>query len=363
MSWSLRLVRILGTDVKVHFTFLLLLIYLYVSTRGAQGAEAALATIVFFLALFFCVLLHEFGHILMARRFGIRTPDVILLPIGGVARLERLPDEPKQEFLIALAGPAVTLLIALGIGLWLRSVSEPLVWPLLGQGVEETGLWQALFYTNVALLAFNLIPAYPMDGGRVLRAVLAARIGMVRATRIAATVGQVLAMVAGVYGLTANEPMLILIGVFVFFGAGQEAAMVEARAAGKGIIVDQMMITRYITIPVHATLRQAVELLLEGEQGEFPVVDNAGDLEGLLTRDHLIKALAERGPDSPVSLAMAKNVPVVPLGLPFDEAVARLRASNLPALPTVDGAGKLVGLLTMANITDLILVRKAAARS
>ena len=363
MSWSFRLVRILGTDVKVHFTFLLLLIYIYVSTRGANGPDAALGTTVFVLGVFFCVLLHEFGHILMARRFGIGTPDVILLPIGGVARLERLADEPKQEFLIALAGPAVTLLIAAGLALWLTYAGEALIWPLMGQGVEETDLWQALFYTNVGLLGFNLIPAYPMDGGRVLRAVLATRVGMVRATRIAASIGQVLAVVAGLYGLTAREPMLVLIGVFVFFGAAQEAAMVEARAAGQGIIVDQMMITRYLTIPVHATLRQAVDLLLEGEQGEFPVVDNAGGLEGLLTRDHLIKALAARGPDSPVSAAMARDVPVVPLGLPFDTALARLKGSNLPALPVVDGNGRLVGLLTLDNITDLILVRKAAARS
>ena len=139
--------------------------------------------------------------------------------------------------------------------------------------------------------------------------------------------------------------------------------MVETRAAGQGIVVDQMMITRYLTIPVHATLRQAVDLLLEGEQGEFPVVDNEGGLEGLLTRDHLIKALAERGPDSPVSVAMARGVPVVPLGLPFDEALARLKGSKLPALPVVDGNGRLVGLLTMDNITDLVLVRKAAARA
>jgi stage IV sporulation protein FB len=362
MAWSFRLFRILGTDVKVHFTFVLLLLYLYFSTRGSHGPEAALATILLFLALFLCVLLHEFGHILMARRFGIRTPDVILLPIGGVARLERLAEEPRQEFLIALAGPAVTLAIALGLGVWLNAAGEPLIWPLVGSGVEDANLWQALFYTNVALLGFNLIPAYPMDGGRVLRAVLATRLGMVRATRVAASIGQLLAMAAGVYGLAAPEPILVLIGVFVFFGAAQEAAMVEARAAGRGIVVDQMMVTRFVTLPVHATLRQAVDQLLEGEQREFPVVDNLGHVEGLLTRDHLIRALAERGPDSPVSQAMATGVAGVPLGMGFDEALGRLKASRLPALPVVDTGGRLVGLLTMDNITDLILVRKAAAR-
>jgi Zn-dependent protease/CBS domain-containing protein len=362
MSWSFRLARILGTDVKVHFTFVLLLGYLYFSVRTTEGSEAALTIVVYFLALFLCVLLHEFGHILMARRFGIRTPDVILLPIGGVARLERLPEEPKQEFLIALAGPAVTLAIAAGIGLWLSATGVHLVWPWTGQATESAAFWQLLFSTNVALLLFNLLPAYPMDGGRVLRAVLAARIGMVRATRIAASIGQALAMVAGVYGLAKSEPILVLIGVFVFFGAAQEAAMVETRAAGRGIIVDQMMITRFVTIPVYATLRQAVDLLLEGEQREFPVVDNAGAVEGLLTRDHLIKALTDRGPDSPVSEAMARGVPAIPLGMGFEDALGRLKASGLPALPVVNASSRLVGVLTMDNITDLILVRRASSR-
>jgi stage IV sporulation protein FB len=363
MSWSFRLVRILGTDVKVHFTFLLLLGFLYVSFRAESGAEAALQITEFILLLFLCVLLHEFGHILMARHFGIRTPDVILLPIGGVARLERLPEEPRQEFLIALAGPAVTLAIALGLSLWLGTTGQPLVWPWEGGDLEAATLQGLLFSTNVALLLFNLLPAYPMDGGRVLRSLLSARLGLVRATRIAANIGQVLAMVIGVYGLIRGQPMLTLIGIFVFFGAAQEAAMVETRAAGRGIIVDQMMITRFVTIPVYATLRQAVDMLLEGEQREFPVVDNAGAVEGLLTRDHLIKALTAQGPDSPVSGAMAREVPALPLGLAFEEALGRLKASGLPALPVVDAGGRLVGLLTMDNITDLILVRRAVSRA
>jgi stage IV sporulation protein FB len=357
MSWSFRLARIFGTEVKVHYTFLLLLIFLYFGTRSASGAEAALAMTVLFIALFGCVLLHEFGHILMARRFGIATPDVILLPIGGVARLQRMPEEPKQELLIAIAGPLVTLVIAAVLWLWLRITGGAVVWP--GQEMEATGLASLLLYANVMLLLFNLVPAFPLDGGRVLRALLSTRMSHVKATRIAATAGQVLAMVLGVAGLVLPNPFWLLIALFVFFGAGQEAAMVEARAAGKGVILDQMMVTRYETIPVYASLRQAVDLLLEGEQREFPVVDNAGAVQGLLSRDHLIKGLTERGPDSPVSAAMAVNVPMLPLGLSFEEALTRLKASGLPALPVVDGGGRLVGLLTLDNVTDLILVRKA----
>jgi CBS domain-containing protein len=183
----------------------------------------------------------------------------------------------------------------------------------------------------------------------------------VRATRIAASGGQMLAMVLGIAGLFYN-PLWLFIALFVYFGAGQEAAQAEARAAGRGIIVDQMMVTKFETLPVHATLRDAVDRLLDGEQREFPVVDNAGRVEGILTRDHLIRGLTERGPDSPVADAMAKRVPVLELGLPFETALEQLRMSGLPALPVGGRDQQIVGLLTLDNITDLILVRRAVAR-
>ncbi len=360
MSWSFRLARIMGTDVKVHVTFLLLLAFRAFERYSSQGQAAAVFETILMVAVFACVLLHEFGHILMARHYGIRTPDVILLPIGGLARLERLPDKPREEFWIALAGPAVTLVIALALFAGL-TLSGPLSMPEEAE-VSTRAFLMLLAVINGFLLGFNLIPAYPMDGGRVLRAALASRMGMVKATRIAARVGQGFAMVGGIYGLMQGEAMFMLIAAFVFFAASSEAAMVETRAAGRGIIVDQMMITRFVTIPVYATLRQAVDLLLEGEQREFPVVDNAGVVEGLLTRDHLVRALTDHGPESPVSQAMAAPVPALSLGLNFDEALGRLRASGLPALPVLDAGGRLVGLLTLDNIKDLILVRQATTR-
>jgi Zn-dependent protease len=184
MTWSLRLFRIAGTDVKVHVTFLLLLGFFWL-----QGGTAAALML---LGIFACVLLHEFGHIAMARRFGGRTPDVILLPLGGVARLERMPDEPRQELLIALAGPLVTLVIAVALYAWLAftGTTPPLVPGLYGL---PGGFLDELYRINVLLLLFNLIPAFPMDGGRVLRAMLASRLGLARATRIAASIGQMLA--------------------------------------------------------------------------------------------------------------------------------------------------------------------------
>ena len=221
---------------------------------------------------------------------------------------------------------------------------------------------ETLMRVNLYLLVFNLFPAFPMDGGRVLRALLASRMGLVAGTRIAARFGQASAVVAGLYAAQRRaEPLLALVALFVFLGAGAEAAAVETRVAGQGLNVGQMMVTHFRTIPVHATLSDAVELLLSGEQREFPVVDNLGRVEGMLTRDNLIKGLSQRGAASTVGEAMTAQVQAVSPGLGFQEALERLRSSGLPALPVVDESGRLVGLLTLDNITDLLLVRRARA--
>jgi Zn-dependent protease len=358
MRWSYRIGRIAGTDIKVHLTFLLFMAWVAFSVYTIRGAAAALEVTLFFLALFVCIVLHEFGHILMARRFGVRTPDVLLLPIGGVARLERIPDQPKQEFLIALAGPLVTAAIALILYLVVSAAGER---PSLQDPIISSDSFLVRLMTvNVYLLLFNLIPAFPMDGGRLLRAVLASRVGLVRGTRVAATLGQTLALFGGLYGITNSQPILALVAFFVFLGANAEAAAVETRAVGQGLQVRQMMVTNFRTVPVYATLSQAVDLLLSGEQREFPVVDNLGRTEGILTRDNLIRGLSQRGPDSTVADSMTADVPTVPSTLGFQEALDRLRASRLPALPVVDPGGGLVGLLTLDSITDLLLVRKAS---
>jgi Zn-dependent protease len=360
MRWSYTIGRIAGTEIKLHVTFLLLVGWLAYATYRQAGADAAVAFTLFFLAFFGCILLHEFGHIFMARHFGVRTPDVILLPIGGVARLERIPEEPRQELLIALAGPVVTVAIvvllaltaglagqALDLNLDLFATSEPFAVRLL--------------VANLVVLAFNLVPAFPLDGGRVLRALLASRLGLLRATRIAAVTGQAFAVAIGLYGFAYGGPGLLLVAFFIFLAAGSEASAVATRVAGQGLQVAQMMVTEFHTIPVHATLSQAVELLLASEQREFPVVDNLGRTEGILTREDLIRGLSRGGPQTSVADSMTAAAPTVPPTLGFQEALERLRTSGLRALPVVDAGGALVGLLTMDNITDLLLVRRAGA--
>ncbi|HET9603336.1 MAG TPA: site-2 protease family protein [Gemmatimonadales bacterium] len=352
MAWSFPIARIAGTVVKVHVTFLLLLAVFLVA-----GGVAAVMMI---LAIFACVLAHEFGHVAMARRFGVRTPDVILLPIGGLARLERMPEEPRQELLIALAGPAVTLLLAAIFYAVLRAggAAPPLLPSLRVAGDSLLG---DLYRINVLLLLFNLIPAFPMDGGRVLRAILAARQGLGRATRIAASVGQMLAFGLGFAALMTGDMLLLLIAFFVFLGAGAEASAVETRAAGLGLTVRDMMVTDFRTLPAWATLRDAAELLVASDQREFPVVDNTGSVEGILTRDDLVKGLSQKGADALARSALQAPSPPVPAGLPFEVALATLQSSGRSALPVIEN-GRLIGMLTKDNITDLVLVRRAVAR-
>ncbi len=361
MSWSFRIGRVAGTDVKVHITFLLLLGFFAIEGYREAGPAGAVGTTLFTLSLFGCVILHEFGHILMARRFGVRTPDVILLPIGGVARLERIPEDPRQELLIALAGPAVTAGIAALLYLLITATtgSSPPLQPF--RVVEHAPFANQLMDVNVGLLLFNLIPAFPMDGGRVLRALLASRLGLIRATRIAARVGQALAVAFGIAGLYVS-PILILIALFVFAGAGTEAAAVEARSLARGLTVDRVMVIEFRELPVHARLQDAVDLLLTTDQREFPVVDNLGHLEGLLTRERLIRGLSQLGPQSTVAESMVTPVAALPVGLDFPTALDRLRMSGLPALPVQNANGKLVGLFTLDNISELLLVRRAVEK-
>ena len=355
MTWSFRLATIAGTEIRIHLTFLLLVGWYGYDAWQSGGPEAARASVIFLLLVFLCILLHEFGHIGMARRFGIRTPDVLLSPIGGVARLERMPEEPRQELLVALAGPLVTLLIA--AGLWGVMQAFNTSGSLLSFDPGRIRLLPSLFQVNVFLLAFNLIPAFPMDGGRVLRALLASRIGMVRGTRIAARTGQIFAFAFAGIGLWSSSFLLLIIAGFIYLAAGAEANAVETRAAGRGMTTAEIMVTDLRTLRVHATLGDAAALLLAAEQREFPVVDNDGRLEGLLTRDDLVRGLASHGVDASVQTVITVGIEPLTVATPFDEAVRRLRGQRLQAIPVVTDDRQVVGMVTSDNLTDLILLQ------
>ena len=355
MSGSWRIGRIAGIDVYFHFTFLLLLGWVAISHYLAHGDLAeAMSGLAFILALFGIVVLHELGHALAARRYGIRTRDITLLPIGGVARLERMPEDPWQELVVALAGPAVNVVLAAGIYFALA----------LGRGVESLdesvrvggGLLDQLFWVNVSLVAFNVLPAFPMDGGRVLRALLAMRLDYVRATQVAASIGQGMAVLFAFLGLFFN-PFLIFIGLFVWLGAAQEASMVQMRSALAGIPVRRAMITEFRTLRPDDTLDQAVEHIRSGFQQDFPVVED-GRLVGVLTRSDLTAALGRHGPGARVREIMRRDFVTVDPRDMLQTAFARLQDCDCHTLPVVRD-GRLMGLVTADNLAEVLMIQEA----
>ena len=355
MSWSFPIGTVRGTAIRIHLTFLLFLAWIATVHYGRGGAPAAAEGVLFIVLLFPCVLLHEFGHILAARRYGVQTPDVTLLPIGGVARLERIPEEPGQELVIALAGPAVNFVIA---GLLYLLVGDVMPEDNLAVAEPDVGILQRLASVNIFIALFNLIPAFPMDGGRVLRALLARRLGYSRATQIAATVGQGLAFALGLLGLYGN-PMLIFIALFVYLAAASEAHAIQMREASRGVLAQDAMITRFESLNMGSRVEDAVEALIRTTQHEFPVVDAAGRLQGMLTRDEMIKALRERGPDAPVREVMRTDIPLVEQRRSLAEALRPMQEKKLPAAGVVDREGQLIGYITPENVGELMMVQAA----
>ena len=354
MLWSIPVARIAGTVVRIHVTFLLFLIWIGAAHWQMGGQDAALEGVLFMVILFACVLAHEFGHILTARHFGIRTPEVTLWPIGGVASLERIPDNPREELLVALAGPAVNVVIAAFLVLVLgANLSGAAVTDVEKPGVD---LMARVAVANIILVVFNMIPAFPMDGGRVLRAILAMRMNHVEATRVAARIGQGAAFLFALLGLFTN-PMLIVIGLFVYLAATAESQHVAFKDATRGLPLRSAMMSAVETLSPTATLDDAVDLMLRTSQKEFPVVDGAGHPRGLLTRDGLILALREGGPATPVIEAMTRDLPTALDTQPFEAAVARLEKAKAPALLILNDTQQFVGLLTPENIGEMMMVR------
>ncbi|RWE69525.1 MULTISPECIES: site-2 protease family protein [unclassified Mesorhizobium] len=358
MGWSLNLGTIAGTTVRVHFTFLLLLVWIWLTHYRIGGTPAAWEGVAFIIAVFACVVLHEFGHIAAARYFGIGTPDITLFPIGGVARLERMPEEPGQEFVIAVAGPLVNVAIA------------ALIFVLLGgsAGVEQMAgiedprmnFLARLAGVNVFLVLFNMIPAFPMDGGRILRAALAARLSWSRATQIAATIGQGLAFVFGFVGLFYN-PLLIFIGIFVYLAAAAEAQNAQIREVATSVLVGDVMITEFARLERSATLDEAIEMLLATTQHDFPVTDSAGHLKGLVTRNDMIRTLKEKGPAEPVASAMRSDIPKIHYRKSLEESLRLMQQADVPAVAVVDNSDRLVGLMTHETIGEMLMVRSAVS--
>src|SRR5215210_2729491 len=361
MGGSFKIGRAFGIDVKVHWTFFLLLAFFaYLGYRETGSLANALVTSAIIVALFVCVLLHEFGHSLVAQRLGLEVPDITLLPIGGLARLKSLPEKPWDEVKIAVAGPLVNVVLApiffagaLALGANLSSPVNIIEGGSVGQILAYLG------YINVALVVFNMIPAFPMDGGRVLRGLLATRLGPVRATEIASAIGQAFAIGFFFLGIATGAYLLALIAVFIFFGASGEAQMVRQREMMRGLLVSDVMGTRprTETVTPYHTFGQVLDLVIHGYQEDFPVVDENGNLVGMITRNEIMAAAHSPDRYASVRDVMKTNVPTIsPDADLFTDGTRILQESSLRALPVVK-AGDLVGMLPLDDIGQAALLR------
>jgi len=355
--WAWRLGRLFGIEVRVHATFLILLGWVAMShLMNGQGIAVAAGGVAYVLAVFAIIVLHELGHALTARRFGIATRDITLLPIGGIARLERMPSKPSEELLVAIAGPAVNVVLAML--LFATVVAMGAFEDVARVSLVGGPLLVKLMWTNVAICVFNLIPAFPMDGGRVLRALVAMRTSYVRATDIAAAVGQGVALVFGLVGLFVN-PFLVFIALFVWIGAQAEARMAHVHASLAGVLTSQAMVTRFAVVSPDDPLSNVVQLMLKGFQDDVPVVEGER-LVGVLGREDVLKAAIAGDVNARVASLMRRDVASVGESDALDVAFLRLQASGRRSIPVVRG-DVLVGVLPVENVAYVLHVREHVA--
>ncbi len=360
MRWSWRMGQVAGIGIYMHATFPIILAWFaYESWSQTGSLSGAMVGVVFGIALFACVVLHELGHSLTARRFGIQTRDITLLPIGGVARLEKMPEDPKQELWVALAGPLVNIVIAIVLFAVIQ-VSDQWVWIFEEKGWFKWPFLEQLLIVNVSLAVFNMLPAFPMDGGRVVRALLGLWLDYPQATRIAATLGQAMALGFVFLGLFVN-PFLILIALFVWMGAAQESNMVQVRSVLGGIPIGRAMLTHFLTLGPQDTLAQAIQQILSGSDHDFPVVDN-GRVLGLLLRTDIMTNIAQKGSDVPVAEIMRTEFRTVSPYDTLEDAFAQMQESECPMLPVIHEE-QLVGLVTRENLSEYLMIHAALDKS
>ena len=358
-SWSLHVGKYLGIDVYIHWTFWILVLWIvFAHMRAGEALGQALQGVLFILALFVCVVLHEYGHALTARRFGISTRDVTLYPIGGISSLEKLPDDPRQELLVAIAGPAVNLVIAAILWLTLNTIGQPFELSKVSDAKDVTEipfLW-GLFYANLILPVFNLIPAFPMDGGRALRAFLSIFIDRLNATRIAALIGQLLAIAFVFLGLFFNF-WLVFIGLFIFLGASGETAMEQTKVALGGLTVRDALMHKYTILAPSSTLGEASDALLNGQDTTFVVLDS-GDVVGLLGINDIVRGLTESGNRGWVSTFMKRDFLTVSPDMKLYDLLMELTEKGESAAIVVEGDTH-IGLVDRQNLQERIMIDQA----
>ena len=361
MKGSFKLGNIAGIDVFLHWTFSLLILYIvYINYKAGQNTIQIAWSILFILCVFATVLLHELGHAITAKKFNIKTYNITLLPIGGVASLEKLPEKPSEELMVAFAGPMVNITLALLVSLFIQypNNSEEMIAQLSG-GINSNNFLLNFFLVNMALALFNLIPAFPMDGGRMLRAVLSYQLKRNVATKIAARIGQIVAIGFIVLGFSYN-PFLIFIGIFVIMAAQIETNYTESKYLLKGYKVRDVLMKQYPTIDCNETLDTAVKLMLDSQNKYFLVTKN-GILLGTLNRDQILEGLSKKEEEASLTSIIDKNLIYLEANSLLED-VFELIYKHKSTLMLVLEDNRFIGTLDMENLMEFILVNEVKAK-
>jgi Zn-dependent protease len=357
MNAKLSFGKILGIYVYLHWTFSLLIIWIvYSNLKAGLDLIHALWSVVFVLSLFLCVTLHEFGHALAARRYGINTANITLYPIGGVASLEKMPENPKQELVVALAGPMVNFIIVLLISPIVMAHDFTVSDPEQAMVINAENFIPLLGVLNVWLAVFNLIPAFPMDGGRVLRALLSFKMNRVKATQIAARIGQVLAIGFIILGFNVN-PFLIFIGIFIMLGAQAEAESVKAQSFISGINAGSVLMTNFETIEKNQPIGLAVKMLLDGQSKNFLITDN-GNPYGMINRDRIIQGISNYGEAAEIDKITDTNLVFKDSSALLTDMLVEFQKSKASII-CITQQNQFVGIVDFDNVTEMILINEA----
>ena len=361
MKGSFKLGSIAGIAVFIHWTFSILIAYIIVTNyRAGQSVEQILWSLLFILSIFGAVFLHELGHALAAKKYNVKTKDITILPIGGVARLEKIPEKPKEELVVAIAGPLVNVALALVTAMFITFPEANELTDLVSEGITASNFFLLFYTVNIWLALFNLIPAFPMDGGRILRALLAMRFERSRATKIAARIGQLLAIGFVFIGFYVN-PFLIFIGLFILLGAQAEVQFTESKALLAGYTVQDALMQQYQSIDSGELIKTAVAFLLNGQSKFFLITENSLPV-GTLSRDEIIKALSTKGENEVVRNVMNKDFIFLEVDSPLEEAFEKMQQQKTSLIPVVKNE-LIVGALDMENILEFIMVKNAKEKN
>lgn len=359
MKRKLKLGQIAGINLYVHWTFLLLILYIvYINYRAGNSTVSTIWSVVFILTIFITVLLHELGHALTAKRFKIKTIDITLLPIGGIAHIESIPEKPIEELLITLAGPAVNIALAIITYFFITIPDSQELIIQLTKGVNADNFFLTFFLVNIWLAIFNLIPAFPMDGGRILRAILAMIFPRTTATLIAARIGQVIALGFIVLGFYSN-PFLIFIGIFIMISAQLESDFTQSKSLLQGYFVKDVIMKDYKSLDKNDIVKTAVIRLLDSQIKNFIVTDK-NEPVGTLNRDEIIKALSQFGEDVTIEDVMNKNITFLNSESPLEKVYEISQQSKSNIMPVVEN-NQIIGIVDMENILEFLLIKKAKA--